>query len=158
MVTGCKPRPVTDRFWEKVNKRSSDECWPWLAMRDRHGYGHMKIGSYSDGSRRRVIASRLSYEINIAPIPDGLSVCHKCDNPSCVNPSHLFLGTAQDNLLDASQKGRLRQPDPNRTHCKNGHELVPDNVAMQGEYRACRICLRSAQRRFYLKSKGIENA
>lgn len=95
-------RPLDERFWEKVEK--SDGCWLWKAAIN-HGYGVIGAG----GRRGRIlIASRVSWELNRGPIPAGVDVLHRCDNPPCVNPDHLFLGSAQDNGRDASRKGRFR--------------------------------------------------
>jgi hypothetical protein len=91
-------RTLEERFWEKVQTGAG--CWEWLAVRDRRGYGQLGV----NGKTRK--AHRLSWEINNGPIPDGLFVCHHCDNPGCVRPSHLFLGTHQDNMRDMIEKGR----------------------------------------------------
>ena len=88
------------RFWAKVRKKSPDECWEWQGKRRADGYGTLL--------RRSVRAHRVAWELTNGPIPPALDVCHKCDNPGCVNPSHLFVGTAKDNLQDASAKGRLK--------------------------------------------------
>lgn len=93
--TGPKPKPESERFWSKV--LSGDGCWEWTASKDRKGYG--KFGPTKS-------AHRVSYELERGPIPSGLFVCHHCDNPSCVRPSHLFLGTVQDNVDDMISKGR----------------------------------------------------
>lgn len=93
--------PDEERFWLKTDKRGPDDCWEWQGGKDACQYGriHMK-------SRRHTLAHRYSYELHNGPIPNGLLVLHECDNPPCVNPKHLFLGTKIDNNADKSAKGR----------------------------------------------------
>ncbi len=98
-----RQRPITDRFWEKV--LIADGCWTWTGHIDSKGYG--RLGSDHAG------AHRLSWEINVGPIPDNLWVLHYCDNPSCVRPDHLFLGTIIDNLADMVSKGRHPRGETN---------------------------------------------
>lgn len=101
----AKTDPV-ERFWRNVQK--TDGCWNWLGTKHNLGYGLLFLRKRPNGSSDRAYAHRFSYELAKGKIPNGLYVCHKCDNPNCVNPDHLFVGTQSDNMTDCSQKGRLR--------------------------------------------------
>lgn len=78
-------------------------CWNWQKARNKSGYGVVNV---NDGIRKNVLAHRLSFELAKGPIPDGAFICHACDNPSCINPDHLFAGSAADNNEDKRRKGR----------------------------------------------------
>lgn len=105
-ITDCKPLPTLRpedviRFWSKVDKKSPDECWPWKGTGSSNGYGHF---SYK---HKPLAATRVMWRLHHGQDPYPLFMCHHCDNPTCVNPSHLFLGTQKDNIADRDAKGRV---------------------------------------------------
>lgn len=94
-------KPIKERFEERYIPVPESGCWIWTGHIRTNGYGAMSIKS------KLQYAHRISWELHNGPIPEGLFVLHKCDNPPCVNPDHLFIGTQKDNLQDAFKKGRL---------------------------------------------------
>lgn len=90
------------RFWSKVATSGADECWPWKAnSTHRFGYGMFWLGGNNVG------AHRVAWMVTHGDIPSGLAVCHRCDNPKCCNPAHMFLGTHAENNRDMRAKGRF---------------------------------------------------
>lgn len=100
---GPTPKPLADRFWPKVEKPPAAGCWRWMGSLNQDGYGQIGFTS-----RKLIHAHRAAWLLTHGEIPRGLQVLHTCDNPPCVNPAHLWLGTHADNMADASRKGRLR--------------------------------------------------
>lgn len=131
-----RKRPPEERFWEHVEKRPGDGCWEWTGGKTPDGYGGF------DGHR----AHRFSYTLVHGFLLPSLCVCHKCDNPSCVRPDHLFAGTRTDNMRDMVAKGRSGHQK--MTHCRQGHELTPENtVARPDGGRRCVTCRNAYRQR-----------
>lgn len=147
MPTGFYPRvPISERFLAKVQKTSS--CWLWTGAKTRDGRG--VIGQ---GKHKTILAPRVSWFVATGQWPpDSLFVCHTCDNPTCVNPDHLFLGTHTDNMQDASRKGRIR--GQSLTHCLRGHPLSGDNLGIDKyNHRRCLTCDRESKKRWQDKKR-----
>jgi hypothetical protein len=99
----------SERFWGKVQVGSAIECWEWRGARYRNGYGFLFAGPLYPTRARFVKAHRLSWEIANGEVPEGLCVLHHCDNPSCVNPAHLYVGTRRDNARDRAVRKRGKE-------------------------------------------------
>ena len=102
-------KSFADRFWQKVQK--GDSCWEWTGGRYNHprggkSYGCFSVGSRTDGSKRMVAAHKVAWELEHGAIANGMKVLHRCDNPVCVRPDHLFLGSQAENIKDMVEKGR----------------------------------------------------
>jgi hypothetical protein len=134
-------RSGIDRFWTRVNVNPNG-CWEWVGYRDPLGYGRYSFG------RRRALAHRVLWQWMFGPL-DGPSqvVMHACDNPPCVNPLHLSVGTMGDNIRDAAAKKRLHGPTE---QCRRGHPWVEPHLAHDHRgNRYCRTCRADTRRRRY---------
>jgi hypothetical protein len=113
---------LSDRFWSRVDKTNT--CWNWIGTKGPTGYGYISV------KHKNTRAHRLSWTFVHGPIAEDLCVCHKCDNPSCVNPDHLFLGSNLENRRDSASKGRVPKGE------RSGVRLHPETVA-KGENHGC---------------------
>ena len=122
-----------ERFWSKVKKGNPYECWEWQAYRNR-GYGTLSRKRGQSPHK----AHRLSWMIHYGAIKQGMNICHKCDNPGCVNPRHLFMGTQRDNITDAIKKKRIGNNKNSLGNLRPGKKGVrgagpKSNRELQGE-------------------------
>ncbi len=159
--SSTRPRPATERFWEKVNKESGrwwngSQCWEWIASGRPRGYGQ-----FFPTRGHPIYAHRFAYELLVAPIPPGMTLDHRCVNPACVNPAHLEVATRRVNALRGTGPAALAA---RQTHCKRGHPFDATNTRIRRDgSRQCRECDRLAadtesrrtyQREYYRRRKG----
>lgn len=134
---------LVDRFWSKVRK--TKKCWYWTGGL-RGGYGRIK------GNGRKAptfTATRVSWAIHFGDLPEGMEIGHRCNNPACVRPDHLYPTTHSGNVLDAVHDGLITL----KTHCKRGHKFTQENTRLYKGKRRCRECGR-AEHRDWWKRRG----
>lgn len=122
MKLGRPQVPLFERLDKNIQK---DDCWIWLGYKDKDGYGRIKSTPDSEGKKIVLGVHRVMYERYKEPIPAGMFILHSCDNPSCCNPDHLSVGTAQDNSNDMKRRGRTKLPS---TAFKRGHGACESNI------------------------------
>jgi hypothetical protein len=142
-------KSVEERFWSKVNIPSLYACWEWTASKQRRGYGRFKLNSKPEK------AHRIAWSLVNGKIPEGMCILHKCDNPPCVNPLHLFLGTHADNMKDMRQKNRFVDHQTKKTHCPQGHPYSGANLYKGPDgSRQCRICRKASKANWQRRRKN----
>lgn len=134
-----------DRFWSRVDKDGA--CWEWAGARHPQGYGVFSAGG------RSLRAHRFAFQLANGPIPEGMFVLHSCDNPPCVNPAHLRLGSHADNMRDMS--ARRRHTNSQKTECLRGHPLDAGNTYITPRgFRNCRTCRTESVRALRARRKA----
>lgn len=121
---------LNDRFWTKVDREDPSGCWVWTANKNNKGYGLFRPG----GVAPKALAHRLSYEDEKGPIPKGLFILHSCDNPACVNPSHLRVGTPKENVADMDARMRRASHSPKGASNPNSRLTSASVIEIRKDY------------------------
>lgn len=143
--------PLAERFWSKVDK--SGDCWLWTGATTFGGYGVIQRGGADGGLIR---AHRYAYEEQLGPIPKGQGLCHRCDMPGCVRPTHLFPGDQRTNMADCAAKGRTR-PGGQTGVAHHRAKLNPEKVVQIRQLRRQGLSLNAVAERFDVSKKTILN-
>lgn len=150
MLDSTKIEAFLVRFWALVDTSNPDGCWLWVGRTTRDGYGMMRFRGNHTGTHR------IAYMV-LRGEPGKWLVCHHCDTPRCVNPSHLYLGTDRSNHEDKRARGRGWNPralaNSLKTHCVHGHSLSSAYVTKQGK-RHCRPCHTINENRRRVRLRG----
>lgn len=144
------------KFYSMI-KHDETGCWVFQGYKNDQGYGKIVCKKFF---HREQLAHRISYLLHNSTIPlKGQCVLHKCDNPSCVNPSHFFVGDRDLNNKDRAKKGRSVTPTMNLTHCKRGHEFTLENTIIRNTgTRLCRTCVNvNTKNRYHKNKKSVLN-
>lgn len=147
-LRACKDPVFLKRFFSHVDQGAG--CWLWTSTRSKSGYGYITLPNAYCGART-MKAARVSWIIHngARAIPDGMLVLHSCDNPPCVNPAHLRIGTQSENILECVARGRHFRFQGNKTHCLRGHPFDDKNtrryMGPSGPRRVCRACHSAAE-------------
>lgn len=143
-------------FWEKVQIGNEDDCWPWMGAKTPLGYGRANQDLIT---KKHLYAHIRAYELSHNVSASGLCVCHKCDNPPCCNPNHLFLGSMADNIHDRDAKGRNGKKGKFQKFCKRGHEFNAENIYVYPNgVRLCKECKKIRDAKYLAKKKAIRSA
>ncbi len=150
-LRGKKTRPVADRLPERL--RASGDCLEFVGAKNAFGYGIIRVAG------KNKMAHRVAWEIANGQIPEGMLVCHRCDNPPCCNAAHLFIGTQLDNVRDMWTKDRGSRFNSLKTHCPHGHPYEDALVIVRYDRggvteRRCRSCQRAQNRRRRRRASG----
>jgi hypothetical protein len=119
-TTQTDPAHLAKRLANGLAAAQDGKCWEWTRICNQHGYGQLRVAG------RMVYAHRLAYELGVGEIPDGMHVLHQCDNPRCINPAHLSVGTRSQNMKECSERGRARIPEPSKPGESNGSSKLLD--------------------------------
>ena len=129
--------------------QNKSDCVEWTKYKNKNGYGVLRVGN------KNKLAHRHIWEESFGTIQGGLCVCHKCDNPSCINIEHLFLGTHADNMRDMANKKRSvssgRNQNTGKKVCKSGHEFTKENTYIEKNGRHCRRCRKISKDKYNMK-------
>ena len=156
-IRGQKVYSPQERILRKVVKNKKSNCWEWQGATRGFGYGYLTSGSRTCGTRKTVSAHRYSYEAFISKIPKGLWVLHKCDNPKCVNPEHLFLGDMQANVDDRETKCRNKPYDFGSGENHPNAKLTWDDVNTIRSVDKYRGCVNDLSKKYGVNYKTISD-